>query len=388
MFPTERGTSGGEPGSTAPRILLVKTRGRSTVTREERRRMELSGAGPRSLLFEETLNCDVLDENALEQVTGLRSRLYKRLPSFAAQALEATRLSPSYDVVITWSERHSVALAALFAILRVKTPHLALMFWLSKPAVRWPLKFVRAGIDRIVTWSSIQQGVAVNHIGFKPEDVVLVRHPVDLQFFAPKPSRHSIIFSAGSTQRDFPTFAKAVADLDVPVRIAASLVVALNGYKIITTDVREETGWPRNCEVRSHSPLELRESYAAAKVVVVPLLPTDIDAGVNVILEAMAMGRPVVASRTAGQVDVIKDSVNGVFVPPGDATALKECIASLLADPESAEEMGRRGRAYVEQYHRLEDFIDKVHANAVELSQAPAKRGFRAGRSSVAAETS
>ena len=40
----------------------------------------------------------------------------------------------------------------------------------------------------------------------------------------------------------------------------------------------------------------------------------------------------------------------------------------ILNDPQAAEEMGRRGRAYVEKYHRLEDFIEHVRANADELA--------------------
>ncbi|WP_223945957.1 glycosyltransferase family 4 protein [Arthrobacter sp. NtRootA1] len=367
----------------APRILLVKTRGRSTVERADRQRLESSGAEPRSLLFEETLNCDVLDENTIQHTEGLRAHIYKRLPAFAAQAFEAARLSGSYDVIITWSERHSVAVAALFAVLRIRTPHLAMMFWLSKPAVRWPLRVVRTGIDRIVTWSSIQRTVAIEQIGFRPDDVVLVRHPVDLEFFKPVDSEREIIFSAGSTQRDFPTFADAVRGLDAPVHIAASLVVALDGYKIITRDVRDEPGWPENCQVRPLTSVELRDAYAAAKVVVVPLLPTDIDAGVNVILEGMAMGRPVIVSETQGQVDVIRDGDTGVFVPTKDSPALRSRIESFLADPEAAEEMGRRGRAYVEQNHRLEDFIDHVRSNVLELSARPSRRSFWSRRSGV-----
>ncbi|MDR6636655.1 glycosyltransferase family 4 protein [Paenarthrobacter nitroguajacolicus] len=363
-----------DPTLTLPRTLLVKTRGRSTMTPAERELRERMGTEPRSLLFEQVLNCDVLDENALERVTGFRSRLYKHIPAFAAQAIEATVLSRSYDVVITWSERHSVAVAAMFALLRIRTPHLAMMFWLSKPAVRWPLRFCRNGVDRLVTWSSVQRDVAIRDIGFGAGDVELVRHPVDLEFFSPRESPRTIIFSAGSTERDFRTLAEAAKDMDATVRIAASLVVALDGYKIVTTDVRDESGWPDNFDVRPLTSLELREAYAAAQVVVVPLLPTDIDAGVNVILEGMAMGRPVVATQTRGQVDVVNDGQNGLFVPAGDAKSLRERLDALRNDPEYAEELGRRARSYVEAHHSLESFVDRVRDNVATLAARPVKR--------------
>jgi glycosyltransferase involved in cell wall biosynthesis len=357
-----------------PRILLVKTRGRTMTTKDERARREQRGEEPRSMFMEQALGCDILDEAVILGVQGWRGALYRRLPAFAAQAIEASRRAGSYDVVMTWSERHSVAIAALFTLLRVRTPHLALMFWMSKPAVRIPLKLFRSGIDRIITWSSVQRAMAVDRIGFRPEDVVLVRHPVDLEFFRPLDRERTIIFSAGSTQRDFRTLALAARGVRLPVRIAASLVVVLQGLRIATTDIRAVLDRPENVEVESMNPVQVREAYAEAKVVVVPLLPSDIDAGVNVILEGMAMGRPVIVSQTAGQVDVIRDGDTGVFVPPCDAKALRSKIESILADPAIAEDMGRRARAYVEQYHRLEDFVEHIGANAADLTRAGSKR--------------
>lgn len=351
-----------------PRILLVKTRGRATLGREERRRREHDGEEPRSMLLEEVLACDVLDEAEIEAMKGWRGNLYRRLPLFVAQAIEASTRSGSYDVVVTWSERHTVAVAALFAVFRVKTPHLALMFWISKPSVRLPLRLFRSGVDRIITWSSVQRDAAVKSAGFGAEEVVLIRHPVDQEFFRPENKERKIVFSAGSTQRDFGTLVEAARGLGLPVRIAASLVVVLNGFKVTTTDVREELARLENVQVDALNASELRDSYSEAKAVVVPLLPTDIDAGVNVILEGMAMGRPVISSRTAGQIDVISDGDTGFFVPPGDVAALRAMIEKILADPQAAEDMGRRGRAYVEEHHRLEDFVEHIRANSYELS--------------------
>lgn len=359
---------------TSLRILLVKTRGRSTANLSERVSSEQRGEAPRGTLFERTLKCDVVDEASIEAMTGIRGWVYKFIPTFAAQGLEARRRAGSYDVVITWSERHTVAVAALFVLFRTPTPHLAMMFWMSKPVVRLPLRVFRKGVDRIVTWSSVQRSVAVNHIGFQPEEVVLVHHPVDLQFFRPIESVRESIFSAGSTQRDFPTLIEAAEVLGLPIRIAASLVVKLKGLRIDTTDVRETLGTGDSVEIEQMGSVQLRSSYSSAKIVVVPLQPSDIDAGVNVILEGMAMGRPVVATKTAGQVDVIKDGENARFVAPGDVAELRRVLEELLGNPEAAEAMGRRGRAHVEKYHGLETFIERIRLNALEVSELGSRR--------------
>ena len=332
------------------------------------------------MLLAETLGCDVLDEETLAEMTGLWGGLYRRLPPFVAQALEARRRASSYDVVMTWSERHSVAVAALFAVTRARTAHLALMFWISKPSVRLPLVVFRSGIDRIITWSSVQRKVAIEQVGFAPDDVVLVRHPVDLKFFHPVDQQREIVFSAGSTMRDFDTLVQAVTGTDIPVRIGASLVVVLRGLKIAAVDVGSALVRPPNVQVESMEPLQVRAGYASAQVVVVPLLPSDIDAGVNVVLEAMAMGRPVIVTRTAGQVDVIDDGINGYFVDPGDPLALRSKIDAIRADPAASEQVGLRARAYVEEHHSLEGFIQRIQANVQELTdRAPERRGRTLG---------
>lgn len=63
-----------------------------------------------------------------------------------------------------------------------------------------------------------------------------------------------------------------------------------------------------------------------------------------VALEAMALGRPVVASDTGGLRDLVVDGVTGRLVPPGDVRALRDALAELLADPARRATMGEMGR--------------------------------------------
>jgi glycosyltransferase involved in cell wall biosynthesis len=59
-----------------------------------------------------------------------------------------------------------------------------------------------------------------------------------------------------------------------------------------------------------------------------------LDACPTTVLEAMASGRPVVATTTGGVVDMIMDGENGLLVPPGDESRLAETMARLLNDPD------------------------------------------------------
>ncbi len=62
-------------------------------------------------------------------------------------------------------------------------------------------------------------------------------------------------------------------------------------------------------------------------------------------LEAMAHGRPVVASGVGGVDSVIEDGVTGLIVPPANGAALAEQVCGLLADPDAARRIGEAGRS-------------------------------------------
>jgi glycosyltransferase involved in cell wall biosynthesis len=71
-------------------------------------------------------------------------------------------------------------------------------------------------------------------------------------------------------------------------------------------------------------------------------------------MEAMAARLPIVATRVGGTPELVREEDNGLLVPPGDACALAEKLAALLQRPETAREMGLRGRRRVEAELSLE----------------------------------
>lgn len=87
------------------------------------------------------------------------------------------------------------------------------------------------------------------------------------------------------------------------------------------------------------------------------VLPSRIEAAPNAVLEAMASGLPVIASRVGGVPEAITHGVNGILVHPDDPDALAGALGSLFADPSSAERIGRAGRSHVESNYSFDRMV-------------------------------
>ncbi len=99
---------------------------------------------------------------------------------------------------------------------------------------------------------------------------------------------------------------------------------------------------------------------AAMDVVVLPSIKSD---GVpQVILQALAMRKSVVASAIGGIPEVIQHRHTGVLVPPNDHEALAEAVVQVLRDPESAATWAQGGRQLIDTHYALEYMIDRTAA--------------------------
>jgi glycosyltransferase involved in cell wall biosynthesis len=94
----------------------------------------------------------------------------------------------------------------------------------------------------------------------------------------------------------------------------------------------------------------------------------------NVLLEAMALGLPAVATAVGGVADVMTDGATGVIVPPEDPEALAHAIGDLLADPERAARLGRAAHAHIRTRFGVAAHLDRLLAVYDELLQRNERR--------------
>jgi glycosyltransferase involved in cell wall biosynthesis len=112
---------------------------------------------------------------------------------------------------------------------------------------------------------------------------------------------------------------------------------------------------------------QLAACYAACELFA---LPSRGEGFGLVYLEAMACGKPVVGGAHGGAPEVIEDGVTGYLVQHGDAVQLATSIETLLANPEMAREMGRRGKERVENEFRFNVFAKGLKRILRELCES------------------
>ena len=317
---------------------------------------------PRSYVFDEAFS-PVWDESILHATESSEVAT-----KWWQVAREIHRRQAEYDAVVSWGEKLSLAMLMQQTSAGARKPHIAMMYQFEKPNIRVPITLFKKNLHAVVTWSSVQRRALIERIRFPSERVYLIRHYVDQMFYRPQQTEEDMICAVGAEMRDYATFKEAVRGAGIRCHIAADHVripgrIRLFGDRRVSI---AEIGGPSGTNITEGrmSLLELRNLYARSRFVVVPLLPSDTDNGVTCILQAMAMGKPVICSRTRGQVDVIEEGVTGLYVPVGDAAALRAAIMSLWNEPKRAQEMGRNARAYVEKYHTLEMFTAAVRSAA------------------------
>ena len=197
----------------------------------------------------------------------------------------------------------------------------------------------------IVCLGHEQRDALVGDSGLDASRVRVVLMGVDERFFgaSPLPDDGFVLAVGKDLARDYATLAAAAEGL------AARVVVVAHERNVAGI------AFPRNVELRGGvSWAELRDLYAGAACVALPLRGLDYPlgtegSGLTALLEAMASGRPVVATERPVLHDYAQPGETCLFAPADDAHALRESLDRLLEDRSLAERLGARARALVEE---------------------------------------
>lgn len=265
---------------------------------------------------------------------------------------------------------------------RIVTRHHADVTTVSRrPVHRWLDGRMAMGAHRVMAVSSAVVRAMVDHEGVPAEHITVAAYGYEFDELKPVLSadeRRSLREELGGDRR---TYLLTVARLD-PFKGHADLLQAAPAIVAARPDVvfvfagegpqhdslLEEA---RRLGVADHvtflgwraDALRLME---AADIVVHPSLS---EAFCNVLIEALALERPLVATDVGGARDQVDDGETGVLVAAGDPAALRDAILDLLARPDEAAAMGREARRRTVERFAIERQMARYEALYDELLQ-------------------
>jgi glycosyltransferase involved in cell wall biosynthesis len=198
-------------------------------------------------------------------------------------------------------------------------------------------------------------------LGAPPERTRVVPYGVDLEAFAPGPRGEGVrkrlelspdaflvlAFGRLVEKKGFTHLIEAAARTP-----GVSLVVAGEGTLRGHLEQQARAAGVSAAFTGALDRASMAAVLAAADVVAVPSVVDrngNVDGLPNVLLEALASGKPVLATRVAGIPDVVEDEANGLLVPPGDPAALARALRRLREEPETRARLGREARRRAEQ---------------------------------------
>ncbi|MCX5700368.1 MAG: glycosyltransferase [Candidatus Omnitrophica bacterium] len=111
---------------------------------------------------------------------------------------------------------------------------------------------------------------------------------------------------------------------------------------------------------------DMPKAYASMDIFV---LATEAEACGRVILEAMASGKPVIATDSGGSPEMVKDGVSGILFKPHDSNELAEKLLFLIENKDLAKKMGSNGVRIIQESFRIEDNVKKTEVIYHELMQ-------------------
>lgn len=317
---------------------------------------------PEYLVLEADYGVELLDWSLLPG-TGRRRSGWRSLVHVAT----ALRAIDDHNVILSDGEHVGIPLALAMLALGIRTPHLVIGHHLTTRAKAPLINQLHAhrGMTRILVHSSFQQEVAHAELGIPAAKLAYVPYHADTAFWCPTgAAEESLVVAAGREHRDYATLAQACGGLPVKVFVAAGSVHSP------AASSRNPAEWPVNFQLGFADFRKLRDLYARASVVVVPLVETDFQAGVTTALEAMAMGKAVVITATRGQSGVVQNGLTGITVPPGDAAQLGEAVNYLLERPDERRRLGSAAREAVLEGYSVEAYAGRLAQHLADLALA------------------
>lgn len=211
-------------------------------------------------------------------------------------------------------------------------------------------------VDRFAVVRSADALVLARRFGVPQSRVTFMPFPVPSDLLTVEAPDGDYVYSAGWAHRDWPTLVAALMRADWPAVLAPRF--GFNVPAPLASRVR----------VIPLPPAEGRRYMQRAGVVALSFVDTDLPSGPLVLLDALAMGKPVVVSDVAGARDYVLDRTTALLVPPDDTHAMAEALTELRRDRALRTRLGVAARQWCREADTAPTFVRRLVGLAVDAA--------------------
>ena len=240
-------------------------------------------------------------------------------------------------------------------------------------------------VDRVVCCAKAAERRALEkELGISPEKLVTIYNGIDLERFKSQittgkirhefgiPENAPVIGTVGnlSHKKGLPYFMEAIPEI---LRAFPETRFLLVGQGPLEKEMKERAAQiPRHKQIIfTGARADVPDLIGAMDIFVLASLFEGLP---NVLLEAMSLAKPVVATEVGGIPELVDSAVDGVLVPPKESYALAEAVLSLLKNPAKAQALGERGREKIRKDFVLERMIDQYEELYLSLAESKGLR--------------
>lgn len=232
---------------------------------------------------------------------------------------------------------------------------------------------------RIIAVSHAVAHDLVHRYGISADRVIVIQNGIDASAFAPQQPRASVLVELGlrpedrligivgrmTPQKGHDLLLRALHLLAPRFPRLRCLIIGDGPLEPWLKRQAQELGLTPHCIF-----MGARSDVAdLLSVLEIAVLPSRSEGLPFALLEAMALGKPVVATRVGGNAEAVEEGQTGLLTPPEDSDAIADALAFLLEHPDDAARMGELGRQRVREQFSLKRMVtelERVYTIALE----------------------
>jgi len=264
-----------------------------------------------------------------------------------------------YDVVISWSGVVGLFVGFFKLIFLRNEPKLFVKTFIFRPRSNrimnflyfWFCRICSKKMDGIICHSSDEVSYYTSLFHLDHRQISFISYGIELPKVNFQKKEETYVASAGSTNRDYELLRRAMDGIETKIKIYCS-----EDYEKLLRKTKNS-----RFEIHTDTPLEefLRALWDSL-FVVIPLKIPEMSSGQLVLLQAMALGKTVIATDCWGTRDYAKHMETGILVAPNNASELREKILYLLDNPKEVEKFGRNAEKTVEEHFNIRSFASNI----------------------------